>query len=86
MIIIIIITFAGGVKETFRIHSFYCAFEMSPPACPPILIITTNIIVIIVIIMFTIINIIFNFNDDLQEHTSIIHIFPDTPLAKMLTY
>ena len=39
IIIIIIGTFAGMVKETFRTHSSYCVSEMSPSAHLPIIII-----------------------------------------------
>ena len=34
--IIIIGTFAGGVKETFRTNNSYYISKMSPPAHPPI--------------------------------------------------
>ena len=47
IIIIIIGTFAGVVKETFRTHSFYCVSEMSPSAHRPIIIVIIIVIIII---------------------------------------
>ena len=51
IIIIIIGTFAGVLKETFRTHSSYCVSEMSPSAHLPVIIILIIILIIIIILV-----------------------------------